>query len=402
MAGDVVGRGGRHLGRALVLVVVAVVCQAAVAEDAPPYQTLAERLVGPDQGVYLRAEDGTVLAAVAAARAVHPASVSKIPTTLALLERLGPDHRFVTRLGTVGEVRDGTLDGTLVVAASGDPTLVVEHAVAMAARLHALGIERVTGGLRITGTLLFDWGPDPRGAGFRRALAGPASSAVIRRAAALTPTDGAGVLVRGTAAADAGEAVVRVEHRSPPLREILKALNSYSNNVFHRLADAVGGVEVVERSARAVVPPEWAPEIRLDNGAGAGTTNRLSPRATVLVIDALARVLAEHELDLADVLPVAGVDLGTLHVRLDDPPIRGAIVGKTGTYGSLGACALAGVAWTQRWGRVTFAILNRDVPVPEARRRQDALLRALLADAGARPFPYAPPSRPMVLAAQIR
>ena len=48
----------------------------------------ARRLLGADQGVYVEAADGTVLLAQSADRAVHPASVSKIPTTLALLRRL--------------------------------------------------------------------------------------------------------------------------------------------------------------------------------------------------------------------------------------------------------------------------------------------------------------------------
>jgi D-alanyl-D-alanine carboxypeptidase/D-alanyl-D-alanine-endopeptidase (penicillin-binding protein 4) len=373
---------------------------AAAAE--PPYQALAERLVGRDQGVYLRAEDGTVLAAVAEARPVHPASVSKIPTTLALLRHFGPDHRFVTRLAIVGRVEDGRLDGTLVVQASGDPTLVAEHAVAMAARLRSRGIRRVTEGLRVDGPLIFDWHLDPAGAAFRRALAGAVGPAVVRRAAMLDPTAGPGLVLTGTPSAAAAEATPVVEHRSATLLEIVKALNSYSNNVFHALADQVGGVGVVESVARSVVPAAWASEIHLDNGAGAGTTNRLSPRATVAIVDALERTLVAQGLDLTDVLPVAGRDVGTLEDRLDRPPVVGAVVGKTGTYGSLGASALAGVVRTERWGRVTFAILNRDVPVPEARRRQDALVRALVADAGSVPFPYRPPRRSVVLATEVR
>jgi D-alanyl-D-alanine carboxypeptidase/D-alanyl-D-alanine-endopeptidase (penicillin-binding protein 4) len=385
------------------LAVVAAACGALAAGAAdPPYQALAERLVGPDQGVYLRAEDGTVLAAVAEARPVHPASVSKIPTTLALLRDLGPEHRFVTRLKASGPIVGGTLEGALVVEAGGDPTLVAEHAVAMAARLRERGVRRVTGGMRVDGRLMFDWRLDPAGMGFRRALVGPAPPLVARRAAALAPSAGPGVAVTGVAAAGAGDAVAVVEHRSATLLEVVKALNSYSNNVFHPLADAVGGVAAVEALARSIVPADWAGEIRLDNGAGAGTTNRLSPRVTVAIVDALARVLAEQGRDLTDVLPVSGHDVGTLQVRLDEPPLRGAVVAKTGTYGSLGACALAGVVRTARWGRVTFAILNRGVPVPEARRRQDDLVRAVVADAGAVPFPYEPPARPVVLAAEVR
>src|SRR5690606_10761656 len=80
---------------------------------------LAERartLVGADQGVYVEAGDGTVLVAQHAARAVHPASVSKIPTTLALLRALGPEHRFETRFAAGGALRDGRIDGPLLVS----------------------------------------------------------------------------------------------------------------------------------------------------------------------------------------------------------------------------------------------------------------------------------------------
>jgi D-alanyl-D-alanine carboxypeptidase/D-alanyl-D-alanine-endopeptidase (penicillin-binding protein 4) len=186
------------------------------------------------------------------------------------------------------------------------------------------------------------------------------------------------------------------------LRDVVKALNGYSNNVFHQFSDTIGGPARVEAVARSVVGPEQSGEIRLDNGAGAGTTNRLSPRVTVAILDALAAELAGHGLDLTDVLPVSGIDAGTLRDRLDDGGLRGALVGKTGTYGSVGACALAGVVATQRWGRVTFAILNRDVAVPEARRRQDAFVRALVAEAGVGTLGYAPATTTPVLLAETR
>jgi D-alanyl-D-alanine carboxypeptidase len=141
--------------------------------------------------------------------------------------------------------------------------------------------------------------------------------------------------------------------------------------------------------------------VRLDNAAGAGTTNRLSPRAAVELTAALERELGRHGLGLADVLPVAGIDAGTLRERFDDPATQGAVVGKTGTYGDVGACALAGVASTERFGRVTFAILNRGVPVPEARASQDAFLRAVLADAGGRAIAYQPDRQAPLAAATL-
>src|SRR5689334_17725305 len=77
--------------------------------------------VGDGQGVYAVSGDGTVLVAQAADRAVHPASVTKIATTLALLERLGPTYRFVTEVTATGPIRDGRVAGDLVIHAVGDP-----------------------------------------------------------------------------------------------------------------------------------------------------------------------------------------------------------------------------------------------------------------------------------------
>lgn len=86
---------------------------------------------------------------------------------------------------------------------------------------------------------------------------------------------------------------------------------------------------------------------------------------------------------------------------LDLARLRGTIVGKTGTFGSVGASALAGVLRTRRYGTVTFAVLNHGVPVPEARRRQDAFVRALIAATDAEPWPYTQPTEPDFFAALI-
>jgi D-alanyl-D-alanine carboxypeptidase/D-alanyl-D-alanine-endopeptidase (penicillin-binding protein 4) len=366
-----------------------------------PLDGLARELVGAGQGVFVQADDGTVLAAQAERRPVHPASVTKIATTLALLERLGPDHRFVTRLRADGPVRDGTLAGDLVVAADGDPFLVDESAARMLARLHALGVRHVTGGVAVHGHLLFDWRPDPEGRALRAALAGriPADAWATGAGGGSVATEA--IRFDGREAAG-GSAQPLVTYRSPPLRTIVKALNGYSNNVFHPLSDAVGGPHAVQAIARAELPADVAPdEVVIDNGAGAETTNRLSPRAAVAILAALGRTLARVGLDYPDVLPVSGMDAGTLAARLDGDGLRAAVVGKTGTYGDVGASALVGVLRTRAHGRVRFAILNAWVPVPEARRRQDAFVRALAAAEGAEPWPYVPDARPPISAASI-
>src|SRR5262249_33576749 len=144
---------------------------------------------------------------------------------------------------------------------------------------------------------------------------------------------------------------------------ILKSFNCYSNNVFHLVAPQIGGTSVVEAIARAKAPTD-AGEIVIENGAGAGTTNRLSPRAATALLVALERTLKERSLSLADILPVSGIDPGTLEERLvTNPSHRGMVVGKTGTYGDVGASALAGVIRTRRYGEVAFAVLDSWVPV---------------------------------------
>jgi D-alanyl-D-alanine carboxypeptidase/D-alanyl-D-alanine-endopeptidase (penicillin-binding protein 4) len=373
-----------------------------------PLDDLAGRHVGAGQGVCVEAEDGTVLAAQAAGRAVHPASVTKVAASLALLRRLGASHRFETRLLATGPVREGTVRGDLVVEAGRDPFLVSEGAFLMLQRLGALGVRAVEGRLVVRGPLIFNWRPDPDGRRLARVLAGEEGGEAWLAVA--THASVPGVPALGDAALGfhgrdvGGDGAPRplVVHRSPPLLHIVKALNEYSNNVFHLVSEAVGGPHAVERVARDSVPHELGAEIVIDDAAGGGTTNRLSPRAAVAVLRALAREAERQGHTLTDVLPVSGVDPGTLAERLVDPPAyRRIVVGKTGTFGSLGACALAGVLRTGRHGRVFFAVLNHALPVPEARRRQDAFVRALADATGAEPWPYETPVRPTFTAAEV-
>ncbi len=377
--------------------VAGVPASADVSPGAPPYQALAEKLVGAGQGVYAITEDGTVLASVAADRAVHPASVTKVASTLALLRGLGPDHRFETGLRGAAP-QGGLVASDLVIASSGDPFLLPQSAAYILGEIRDMGITSVVGQVRVEGPLFYDWKPDPAGRRLAAALGGKLSNAAWREANERRGGEGRSRLVfqrKKTRPADASQTLL--VHLSPPLLRILKELNGYSNNIIHPLSDRVGGPAAVEKLARASVPSELASEIVITNAAGAGETNRLSPRAAVAIYHALDRELESHGLELPDVLPVAGRDRGTLMRRFDSAGLRGAVVGKTGTYGSLGASSLAGVARTKRWGDVTFAILNRDVPVAEARRRQNAFVTAMLKDAGPLPWSYEPRPSPILV-----
>lgn len=386
--------------RVLLLVLLLLAPPASRAAD------LAERartLVGAGQGVYVEAEDGSVLVAQQAARPVHPASVSKLPTTLALLRALGPEHRFETRFAAGGALRDGRIDGPLVVTGSGDPFFVDENALLVTLALREAGVREVAGGLAVDGPLLFNWEREAAGARLRRALEGGVPAAAWQAVRAETGGSGDLPALRfaGGAARASGSPHTLVTHRSEPLIPLLKALNGYSNNIFAPFAAAAGGIDQVQAAARAALPEAWRAELVLGDGAGAHRANRMSPRVAVAVLRALQAELAAHGRALADVLPVAGVDEGTLRHRLDDAGERGVVAGKTGTYGDYGASALAGAFHGREGGLVYFAVLNHGVPVEAARRRQDAFVRALLAELGGRPWDYRRDDAPAFTRAEV-
>jgi D-alanyl-D-alanine carboxypeptidase/D-alanyl-D-alanine-endopeptidase (penicillin-binding protein 4) len=377
----------------------------------------ARAIVGANQGVYVEAEDGTILIAQAADQPVHPASVSKVPTTLALLRKFGPEHRFVTTFEANGRLHDGTLDGDIVVASDGDPYFVDENALLVVERLNALGVRRVAGTLRARGPLTFDWQSDPDADRLRQSMSGKAPGAAWEAVRELhdsnaTASDGAAatlpVLQFANASGDATPggappgARILIAHHSQPLLSLAKALNDYSNNIFKPLADAAGGASAVESLARSVLPPAMRSEITLGDGAGTDPGNRLSPRAAVKLLRALEQELALTGHHLYDILPVAGIDAGTLHERINAPDEAGRVVGKTGTFGDYGASALIGAFPTSDRGIVYFAILNHGIAVPEARRRQDRLVRALLQRLHSRGWDYQPDMRTAVARVEVQ
>ncbi len=78
--------------------------------------------------------------------AMCPASALKVLTTGAALERLGPGHRFETRLASVARpAADGALAGDLVIVGGGDPTLMLADLESMAESLVKDGLKRIDG-----------------------------------------------------------------------------------------------------------------------------------------------------------------------------------------------------------------------------------------------------------------
>jgi len=348
-----------------------------------------------------------ILAALNADRPFHPASVTKVASTLAFLRAWGPNHRLRTTLAGRGPIANRTLAGDLVIRSQGDPYFVFENAFLTLLALRDLGIRKINGRVRIQGTFFFNWSRDAAGKRLQRALEGRDGAdrwpALRTHDMAASDTKLRDVALRfGNDHNQRGpREETLVIHDSAPLRRLLKEFNGYSNNIFHIFSRQVGGPRKIQRTARSVVAPLARAAIVIDNAAGGGRTNRLTPSATVAIFQALDRELATHALALNDVLPVAGIDSGTLKNRLNTAQQRGAVLGKTGTLPSISVSALAGVAHTKRYGRVFFAILNKGVPIWLARKKQDAFLRDLLEHAGPAPPAYQPAPGPAFTEARV-
>lgn len=83
-----------------------------------------------------------------------PASVAKAVTSLYALDKLGPGFRFETRVIATGPVANGRVEGDLVLAGGGDPSLDTEALAELARQLRDAGIREIAGKFRYWGGAL--------------------------------------------------------------------------------------------------------------------------------------------------------------------------------------------------------------------------------------------------------
>ena len=76
---------------------------------------------------------------------VNPASVTKLVTTYAALDLLGPAWAWATPVWLQGPIQNGVLDGDLVVKGSGDPTLVLERVWLLLRKVQQQGVREIRG-----------------------------------------------------------------------------------------------------------------------------------------------------------------------------------------------------------------------------------------------------------------
>jgi len=322
------------------------------------------------QGIFIESLDGsTVFADHHSGTAFNPASVIKVATSLTALTRFGPDYKFETAFYTDGPInaKTRTLQGDLILQSTGDPLLTSTDLNRLIREVVKRGVHLVTGNLVVTG-------PFSLGSYYTT------DRAVKRLSIALRSL---GVSVKGPVKTGTVRGNRIASHMSSSLRDILFYQNAHSSNpIAERVGEAVGGPKAVQNF---LVNTVGIPPTDVFVGRTSGLDyNRITPKGTVQVFRHLINWLEQHQMEPEDVLPVAGVDAGTLQRRLASLDYRGGVVAKTGTLPGTdgGVSTLAGLAYTKNRGPILFAIFNTRGPVNTYRRLQDELLKDLIVEFG--------------------
>ncbi len=328
-----------------------------------------------NQGIIIESLDGNrILAEHNADVTFNPASVMKLATSLVALVKLGPDYRYRTDFLADGTIDTASrkLEGDLVVAGRADPMFSAEDAQEVATNLSRLGISRVTGALRIAGPFYYF------ATGYSSNLS-PETSAMKLRG----QLQQAGIKIDGPTTFGETSGAQLLSHYSDELAQILLYQNAHSSNAIAEVVGfSVGGPQAVQDFLIDELGLTES-EIYVSHTSGLDV-NRITPRASLKVLRALISVLEDHSLKPEDVMPVAGVDTGTLKARLASDGVRGSVIAKTGTLVSVdnGVSTLVGIAYTRARGPLLFAVFNSAGSVNAFRKLQDDFIESLIKEEG--------------------
>lgn len=379
---------------------------------------LADPSLGKHFGAYVYdASRGKPVFSTGTAKAFVPASTMKLLTTVTVLETLGPEHRFATKV-----VRSGS---SIILVGGGDPLLVTKRqgnsldfptraslqdlAVSTAKALRAEGVSSVTLGYDAT---LFT-GPaanakwEPKyltegiasrtsalwvnggriAPGMAKRADSPAQAAATAFAAQLKAVGITATGIKPVTAVAGATAIAQVQ--SPTLGDLVEYVNLHSDNdgaeVLLRhvgLATKNGGSYAGGLAGLRATLTKLGLDVskaRFEDGSGLSRTN-------LVPLDVLAgavRVAAEADRPklrhLLTGLPVAGFN-GSLERRFAVPGAAagtGMVRAKTGTLTSVHS--LAGYVRTNAGTLLVFAVATDSSPPAKALDARAALDRATAA-----------------------
>ena len=365
------------------------------------------------QGVLIETLDGKVVSSQAETEQFNPASTMKLATALVALRTLGPNHRFATGVWTDGVIdkSTGVVTGNLYISGR-DPSFHYEHGILLARELNKLGIKQVTGDLVVAPGFTMNFSASAQRSGDRlydtldSTLRYPQAMkawnyerTLLNDRASLETVPSVAIMGDVLVAPVPESAKLLLTQKSSTLVDILKVLLCYSNNFMaDRIGEALGGPESVRQ--QLITNLGFAPdELKIATLSGLGV-NRVSPRAMMKIYRALLAELNKHGLSPASIMPVAGIDPGTLEDRFTGLPWRGSVIAKTGTLLRTdgGASSLVGQMKTASGEVLLFVIMNQRGSVWRFRENQDYLVMLVQnTRGGPKAFDY----KPLMLTMQL-
>lgn len=364
------GAGVSGIGRLLLTVIMAAMaCSGAWGADSPR-EALERFAASPaisrgSAAIYVRdLKSGEVIASLNPDKPLVPASIMKTVTIATLLGETGPEWEYVTRVMRDGRVKDGVLEGNLVVEGSGDPSLGSAYSAAphdfaaeIAEALRREGIRRVTGSVIIdesvfagpscpptwaAGDLSHAYGTGSHGFNYAdnstggRSVSDPAARF---RTQLRTALGNAGITVEGLRMNSEGRRHTLYEHRSGDVAEIMRSCmmrsdNMYAESMLRTYDTRKGGDGSTDSGARREtelwrgrhLPMEG---VNIVDGSGLSRANRVTARFMDGVLEHM-----KDDVDYASFMPLAGQE-GTLRKFLAGTPLDSYMAMKTGSMNGI-------------------------------------------------------------------
>jgi len=334
-----------------------------------------------------------------------PASVEKLWTTAAVLDKLGPDTRLHTTILGTGSLHNGVWHGNLYLRGGGDPTFgdqefnqVWNHGYGptpnqLVSQLAAHGIHRVTGQVyadeslfdRRRGGLITNYAQDiPDFGGQLSALVYDHGTALKHYSPATFAAHQLVLTMRGMGiqakasphdAKTPGNARLLAIVSSPPMSVMLRLMDVPSDDLFAELFTKQLGVlfgrgGTIADGARVIsqtIADTYGLHPRILDGSGLSRNDRSSPLDIVDLLREIWQTRVGRE--LAGALPTVGKE-GTVIGIGDKTPASGNCIAKTGTLNQV--TNLAGYCRDRDHHMVAFAFFidgpwNGDADVLESR-----------------------------------
>ncbi len=360
--------------------------------DQPTVRTLFPVLANitfpASSGVLVESLDGKVVIESKSGEAFNAGSIVKIATAFGVLKFLGPEFRFRTNIQTDGAIDQAsrTLNGNLYISGR-DPIFSYQHALSIANELNRMGIDSISGDLVVSDSFTMNSTPSPEHSGKILMDTMNASKRRLVQPSSVNKTD---VKVSGSLYVrpmpDTEDRLIEhdfdrlFEHDSAPLSTILKMMLCYSDNFLAgRLGDFIGGPDRLSRIVQlsAEVKPE---DFNFGTASGPGY-NRISPTTMMKIWRALRGELAKNKLRVVDIMPVAGIDDGTLKSRFNTGLSLGSVVGETAFADNRRFNSFSGQVNTRN-GPFIFVIFNESSTAAGFRAFQDHFITILQGQLG--------------------